>query len=58
MTTKILDKSTPQPEQEQRFVRHGLTWQQFKAIQASFEDVPGVRLSYLDGTLEAKTTRI
>ncbi|MEP0799420.1 Uma2 family endonuclease [Funiculus sociatus] len=57
MTTKILDKSTPQPEHEQRFVRHGLTWQQFKAIQASFEDVPGVRLSYLDGTLELMTIR-
>lgn len=54
MTTPLLDKSTPQPEQ---FVRHGLTWQQFKAIQASFEDVPGVRLSYLDGTFELMTIR-
>ncbi|WP_264319470.1 Uma2 family endonuclease [Zarconia navalis] len=44
--------STP----EQRFTLPGFhTWQQFKAIQASIEDVPGVRISYLDGCVEFMT---
>jgi Uma2 family endonuclease len=33
----------------------GLQWHQFKAIQASFEDVPGVRLFYCEGVLEIVT---
>ena len=57
MTTELLNKTTPKFKQDQQLVWYGLTWQQFKAIQASFEDVPGVRLSYLDGTLELMTIR-
>ena len=41
--------------EEQRFFRRGLSWEQFKAIQASFENVPGVRLFYCDGVLEIVT---
>lgn len=40
------------PDIEQRFTWSGLRWQQFKAIQASFEGVPGVRLAYCEGVLE------
>ena len=29
-----------------------ITWQQFKAIETSFDPIPGVRLIYLDGVLE------
>ncbi|MCU0546561.1 MAG: Uma2 family endonuclease [Oscillatoriaceae cyanobacterium Prado104] len=40
---------------EQHFILHGLTWQQFKTIQASFEGVPNVRLFYWEGVLEIVT---
>lgn len=50
MTTQL--ESVPS---EQRIIKYGISWQQFKAIQASFEDIPGVRLSFIDGTLEIIT---
>ncbi|MBG1263873.1 Uma2 family endonuclease [Nostoc commune] len=52
--TQTLENAINLPE-EQRFFRHGLTWEKFKAIQASFENVPGVRLFYCDGVLEILT---
>ncbi|MEG4989258.1 Uma2 family endonuclease [Microcoleus sp. BR0-C5] len=49
---QTVDNPTTSPAVEQRFTCRGLTWHQFKAIQASFEDVPGVRLFYCEGVLE------
>ena len=49
---QTIDNPTTSPTVEQRFTWRGLTWNQFKAIQASFEDVRNVRLSYCDGVLE------
>ncbi|MCL6754386.1 hypothetical protein KBT16_26790 [Nostoc sp. CCCryo 231-06] len=49
--TQTLEDAINLPE-EQRFFQHGLTWEKFKVIQASFENVPGVRLFYCDGVLE------
>jgi Uma2 family endonuclease len=37
---------------EQRFAWKGVQWEQFKAIQASFRDIPGIRLSYSQEVLE------
>lgn len=45
--TQLLVKSV-----EQRFIHSGHTWEQFKLIQKGFEDFPGVRLSYYEGTIE------
>jgi len=54
MTTQFIQKSIP--VKEQRFVLPGRhSWQQFTAIQALMEKVPGVRLSYLDGCVELMT---
>lgn len=49
---QTVDNPTTSPAVEQRFTWRGLTWHQFKAIQASFEDLRNVRLSYCDGVLE------
>jgi Uma2 family endonuclease len=46
------DNPAISPAAEQHFTWRGLNWQQFKTIQSSFENVPGVRLSYCDGVLE------
>lgn len=41
-----------QPTIDQRLVYGGITWQQFKLIQAGFGESPGVRLSYYNGAIE------
>lgn len=41
-----------QPIQDQRVVYHGITWQQFKLIQAGFANSPGVRLFFHHETIE------
>jgi Uma2 family endonuclease len=46
MTLELLNEP---PEQ---IVKTGIDWQQFKAIQAAFDGVPGVRLNYCEGELE------
>ncbi|MEH2413910.1 Uma2 family endonuclease [Nostoc sp.] len=52
--TQTLENAVNLPE-EQRFFRRGLSWEKFKAIQASFENLPGVRLFYCEGILEIVT---
>ncbi|MCC5613713.1 Uma2 family endonuclease [Nostoc sp. CHAB 5836] len=52
--TQTLENAVNLPE-EQRFFKRGLSWEQFKAIQASFENVSGVRLFYCQGVLEIVT---
>jgi Uma2 family endonuclease len=49
------DNPAVSPAAEQYLILHGLTWHQFKAIQASFESVPNVRLFYCEGLLEIVT---
>lgn len=36
----------------QRFIHSGHTWEQFKLIQKGFENSPGVRVAYYQGTIE------
>ncbi len=44
--------ATAPPTPDQRLILSGRTWQQFKLIQAGFEDFPGSRLFYYNGTIE------
>lgn len=45
-----------QPEiQERCLTFYGISWSQLEAIEAAFENVAGVRFTYLDGTLEIMT---
>lgn len=46
MATELLDEL---PEQ---IVKAGVDWQQFKAIKAAFDGIPGIRLNYCEGELE------
>lgn len=41
-----------QPSTDQRLIYGGLTWQQFKLIQAGFAESPGVRLFYYNDAIE------
>ncbi|MDY7014640.1 MAG: Uma2 family endonuclease, partial [Cyanobacteriota bacterium] len=38
--------------QEQHFIQTGVSWPQFKLIQAGFKNTPGVRLFYYKGEVE------
>ena len=48
MTTQVL--STSQPKRAK--VIHNISWEQLEEIDRSLEDFPGLKLIYLDGTLE------
>lgn len=49
-TTRSLDKPATQ-----QFIHSGLNWQQFKLLQESFADSPGIRLAYYKGEVEILT---
>src|SRR6476469_1685174 len=49
---QTVDNLTTSPAAEQCFTLRGLTWHQFKTIQAGFEDVANVGLFYCEGVLE------
>ncbi len=48
MTTQLVHPPQPRPAK----VIHNLTWEQLEEIDRSLEDFPGLKLIYLDGTLE------
>ncbi len=53
MTTQLVEIV---PVKEQQLTLPGRhSWQKFKTLQALMEEVPGVRLFYLDGCLELMT---
>lgn len=49
MTTLI---QPPSNVEEQRVVLSGVSWQQYESLLATLGDYPGLRLIYLEGTLE------
>ena len=49
MTTLIQSQSNTE---EQRVVLTGVSWQQYESLLATLGDYPGLRLIYLEGTLE------
>ncbi|HEY9620108.1 MAG TPA: Uma2 family endonuclease [Crinalium sp.] len=42
----------PSDTEEQRVILPGVTWQQYDSLLATLGDYPGLRLIYLEGTLE------
>jgi Uma2 family endonuclease len=50
MTTQVL-----QPKKKDAQIFPNVSWEQFEAIEQSFESIVGVKFAYLDGTLEIMT---
>jgi Uma2 family endonuclease len=48
----ITSIQTPSNAEEQRVVLPSVTWQQYESLLATLGDYPGLRLIYLEGTLE------
>lgn len=55
MNPSLLEQSGSKSLAEQRLVLYGLSWQQYETLRQTLEEVPGTRLTYLDGTLEIMT---
>ena len=52
MTASILEKPSDRPLLERNVTISGVTWEQFKTIEAQLENNPTVKLTYLAGVLE------
>lgn len=52
MNPQIKDRPASQPVEEKLVTLFGITWERFKAIEASFDGIQEVRLTYLAGTME------
>lgn len=50
MTTQVL-----QPKKKDAQIFPNVSWEQFEAIEQSFESIVGVKFAFLDGTLEIMT---
>jgi len=48
----LLDKPTSEPQEEKLLTLYGITWEQFKTIEAQLENNRGVRLTYLAEVME------
>lgn len=56
-TALLADLQNPLPSTEQRLLLEGVTWEQYDALVALFMDqFPGLRMTYLEGTLELMST--
>lgn len=42
----------PAEAPDQRIVLHGVSWAQYEALRAALDDKPGLRMTYLEGSLE------
>ncbi|MBE9126531.1 MULTISPECIES: Uma2 family endonuclease [unclassified Coleofasciculus] len=52
MSFSLLDKPNPKPIEEKIVTLHGISWKQFKTIEAQLENNRDVRLTYLSGVME------
>jgi len=52
MNTQLLEKPASQPKEESIIALSGITWDRFKFIQAGFDGIKSVKLTYLAGVLE------
>ena len=55
MNPSLLEQIGSKSLAEQRLVLYGISWQQYETLRQTLEEVPGTRLTYLDGTLEIMT---
>lgn len=53
MQLNLLDKITT--DSEQRLILFGVSWQQYETLRLTLDNYPGLRMTYLEGTLEIMT---
>ncbi len=52
MTAQLLEREQTPKINNNNLLLYGITWQQFKELEKTFNSIAGVRLIYLDGVLQ------
>ena len=52
MNINLIGQSGTSETEEQRLILYGVNWQRYETLQATLNDFPGLRMFYLEGTLE------
>lgn len=52
MNPNLLEKPANQAVAEQRLTLSGVTWEQYEILRTTLDDFAGLRMTYLEGTLE------
>lgn len=52
MNINLIEQSGTSETEEQRLILYGVNWQRYETLQATLNDFPGLRMFYLEGTLE------
>lgn len=52
MNPNLLEKSANQTVEDQRLTLYGVSWEQYEILRETLDDFPGLRMTYLEGTLE------
>jgi len=55
MNLNLIEQADTQSTEEQRLILNSVTWQQYETLRATLDDIPGLRMTYLEGTLEIMT---
>jgi hypothetical protein len=51
------DEPSSEPSGEQRLIIHGVSWGQYTVMRDLLDDHAGLRMTYLEGTLELTNAR-
>ncbi|MGB3206340.1 MAG: Uma2 family endonuclease [Crinalium sp.] len=55
MTLNLIPQTESHQIGEQRLILNNVTWEQYETLRATLDDFPGLRMTYLEGTLEIMT---
>ena len=55
MTLNLIPQAESHQIGEQRLILNSVTWEQYETLRATLDDFPGLRMTYLKGTLEIMT---
>lgn len=55
MTLNLIPQTESHQIGEQRLILNSVTWEQYETLRATLDDFPGLRMTYLEGTLEIMT---
>ncbi|AFZ11838.1 protein of unknown function DUF820 [Crinalium epipsammum PCC 9333] len=55
MTLNLIPQTESYQIGEQRLILNSVTWEQYETLRATLDDFPGLRMTYLEGTLEIMT---
>ena len=55
MTLNLIPQTETHQIGEQRLILNNVTWEQYETLRATLDNFPGLRMTYLEGTLEIMT---